>query len=283
MAFEEVDIVKGGASSGKTGVSVGLCKMRSAPALLRITISAEAFAKMEYDLDDRFKLLIGTGEDHGIIRLRKDVGGQARATEKSLRGGLTFYQIALGHRAEFVDRVEKAVQCQWEKVDLGTVEIVLPKWADETGSAKKVSISSVPGHVAAGKREEERLRRERQEAEGRRRANDVASLESEALRQVKQTLASGGPDFRSDLKLTKTEAAMLRILVDRQGKLVSADTFLTLLYLDKPDEAPAGNIVAVYISKIRAKLPVSVQIKTSHGEGFRLTGEVSDLLEKAAA
>ncbi|MGI2031961.1 winged helix-turn-helix domain-containing protein [Rhizobium panacihumi] len=238
---------------------------------------------MGFAAHDRFKLLIGTGEDHGVIRLRKDRNGALKANERSFTGGVTAFQISLFHRPEFVDRTEKAVPCQWEKIDLTTVEIILPKWADETGPRKKTSISSIPPHEVAAREDAARKAREAVEAEQRRRDNDLDALERETIRQITNALAVAPAAFLDELGLTKTEAEVLRILVAKRGQVVTKDSLLTLLYMSRPDEAPEEKIIDVYVCKLRAKLPETCQIKTRHGSGYQFIGQHEDLFERAAA
>jgi hypothetical protein len=281
MAFEEVDIVEG-ASSEKTGVSVGLVKMRSAPAKLRVIIREETFAEMGFALADRFKLLLGSGEHHGIIRLRKDKSGTAKASERSFTGGVTAYMINLQHRAEFVDRTERAVPCQWEKIDLTTVEIILPRWADETGPKARARVPAKPSAMLAAEKEQQRKNAEQAQADERRRQRDLADLEVEALRQIKDAIATRR-EFVEGLHLSPTEDDLLRIFTARPGQLITRESIMTLLYLSRPDDAPEEKIIDVHISKIRKKLPAAVEIRTLHGQGWRLLGNVSCLFELEAA
>lgn len=169
MAFEE--IVPAEKAATGTGVSVGLAKLRAGRALLRVSMHLPVMLEMGWLDGEKLVALLGTGEDHGLLRLRKDKAGAYKAGERVMRGG-AYYQVSLGHRPEFVDRSEKAVPCQWEKVDLVTIEIALPQWADETKPKAKAAISATPPAVLAGRRDTAAQEAERKEAEKRRAARE---------------------------------------------------------------------------------------------------------------
>lgn len=133
MAFLEVTIIKAPAKSApSTGISVGLTKMQTAQAKLRIMIHGATFDELGFSLDDRINLLIGTGDDRGRIRLQKNRStGAVQFSRRVFPGksGKAGYSLNLGHRPEFVDQNQKAVACAWTRVDPATVEITLPTWA----------------------------------------------------------------------------------------------------------------------------------------------------------
>jgi hypothetical protein len=282
MAFEEVDVIENVAAATKSGISAGLVKMRSAPAKLRLTVRDTVFADLGYTLDDRFVLLLGKGEDHGIIRLRKDKSGKIKPTERNFVGGVRGVQISLGVRAEFVDQAQKATPCQFEKVDLTTVEIILPPWADETRPGKTARIASKPPAIVAAETEQARKEQEEAEARERRRQAELTEVAEEAARQTRQALRGKHREFRETLRLTATETGVLDVLVANAGRLVSKENIHQLVW-GMADEMPDIKIVDVIICKIRPKLPISVSLKTIHGQGYKLTGSTADLLEGAAA
>jgi hypothetical protein len=171
MAFQEVHVdVKTKAKGVQTGIAVGLARRGQTAGLMRITIREETFKALGYSLSDRFTLLLGTGEHHGILRLRKSPDGAVRATERALINKGLAYTLSLGRRTEFVDRGEPAQQCQWTIIDhaAGTLEIVLPKWAEETDPRKAEARAKEASRLAAAEKERQRLADERAEAERRR-------------------------------------------------------------------------------------------------------------------
>ncbi len=278
MAFEEVDVVQNPAPAEKSGVSVGLVKLRSSAAKLRVTIRATAFEGLGFALDDRFVLLVGRDEDHGMIRLRKDKNGKIKPTERSFVGGTFGIQINLGVRPEFINEARKATPVQFEKIDLTTLEIVLPPWADETRPGKTARISGLPPQVAAAAKDREAKLKEEAEAEDRRRQAELNEVAEEAARQTRSAMRGNDRQFRESLKLTRTEAEVLSVLLDRAGQTVTKESIHSIAY-GLHDEAPDPRIIDVMVCKIRPKLPVSVSLKTVHGVGYKLTGATGDLLE----
>jgi DNA-binding winged helix-turn-helix (wHTH) protein len=282
MAFEEVDVIESVPAAEKSGITAGLVKLRSAPAKLRLTVRASVFAELGFTMDDRFVLLMGKDDDHGIIRLRKDKSGKIKPSERNFTGGVQAVQLGLGVRAEFVDQAHKASPCQFEKIDLTTVEIVLPPWADLTRQGKAARIAAKPAALIAAENEQARKEQEEAEARERRRQAELTEVAEEAARQTRQALRGKHREFRETLRLTATETGVLDVLVANAGRLVSKENIHQLVW-GMADEMPDIKIVDVIICKIRPKLPISVSLKTIHGQGYKLTGSTADLLEGVAA
>lgn len=136
MAWERPVLQIKSASVG-TGVKVGLKRMRDAPAKMSVMLSGAAVQAIGWANDDGIEVMVGTAEHHGLVRLRKNNSvAQTRAMARKLARGSTYVLVPLGHLPMFVNRTESARWCQWEKVEDGWVEIVLPKWADETAPRK---------------------------------------------------------------------------------------------------------------------------------------------------
>ena len=284
MPFEEIDIIETSAASGKkTGIAAGLTKMRGAPALLRFTLAPSVLDSAGFAAEDRFKALLGDGEDWGMIRLQKNKSGMIRLDARHAMGGTLYYMCSLKHRPEFVDRTEKAQPCQWEKIDLATIEIVLPAWADETNPHRKPKIKAEPPELGAARREAERLAQEAREAQARREEREREDMKDAMREVVAEALGNEDAEaLRDILKFTKTEKQVLAILCRSPGRVVSRDSMATLLYSADSDDPPDPKIIDVYITKIRNKLPPSVSVKTVHGEGWKVTGEIRDLYEERA-
>lgn len=136
MAFERAKIEIKAASVG-TGVKVSLTKMRASVAKMKFSFSETVAKNLQWSPSDKIEVMIGNGEHHGILRMRKNnsAGDAEFIHRNALKGG--YFQIALGHQPAFVDRAESARWCQFETVEDGWVEIILPKWADETGPARQ--------------------------------------------------------------------------------------------------------------------------------------------------
>ncbi len=285
MAFEQVTLEAVTPAKERTGASAVLVKAgRSKKAGLRITLKPETAEACGFTDRDRFVLLLGTGDDHGVIRLRKDAKGAATLKERTAGHGSTYYQINLGHRPEFVNRSEKARDCNWETISLTEIEIVLPAWADETRPKKAVAMSALPPPARAAEKERQRLEAEKAEADARRAELETAEEKAAFADMTERLMTAATADFDSALKLTRSEKALLTILVDRADKLVTKETLALLLYQDRPDDPPNEKIVDVYICKIRPKLAgTGVSIVTEWGQGYRLEGDAAVLLRGRAA
>ncbi|TIU71775.1 MAG: hypothetical protein E5W25_02960 [Mesorhizobium sp.] len=136
MAFVKATIDFKPATIG-TGVKCSLRKTKRAAAALSFFISAARASAMNIGTNDGIEVLIGEGADHGLIRLRKNNSAANTKAEAHNMGKFTFFRIKLGHQPAFVDRSEPSAWCKWEQVEDGWLEIVLPKWADETAPKGK--------------------------------------------------------------------------------------------------------------------------------------------------
>lgn len=142
MAFERAKIEIKPASVG-TGLKVTLSKFKASAAKMKFSFSDAVAKSLGLADGDKIDVLIGSGEHHGLVRIRKNasVGEAVLTHRKALKGG--YFSLDLGHQPAFVNRSEAGRWCQFEKVEEGFVEIVLPRWADETGPAKQ-KIASTP-------------------------------------------------------------------------------------------------------------------------------------------
>ena len=137
MAFERVAITIKPASIG-TGVKCRLTKGVNKPAMMTISLAGQAMRQCGWGKDDRGEVAVGTQDDHGMIRLRKNNSVKDGATVNLMELDKGNYlRLSLGHLPMFVDRKESAQWCKWEMVEDGWMEIVLPKWADETAPNRK--------------------------------------------------------------------------------------------------------------------------------------------------
>lgn len=70
--------------------------------------------------------------------------------------------------------------------------------------------------------------------------------------------------------LTMTEFEMFRFMLERIGRVISKDSFLSRLY-QLVDDEPEAKIVDVFICKMRRKLRgTGVEIKNHWGRGYSL-------------
>jgi len=88
----------------------------------------------------------------------------------------------------------------------------------------------------------------------------------ERVRQLEKLL-NGELPLQPVFGLTKTESAMLNILVSRP--MVSKEHFIDEVYFTRPNSIPNLEIVNVYICRIRKVLkPFGIKIDTIWGQGY---------------
>lgn len=136
MAFVKATIDFKPASIG-TGIKCSLRKGKASAATITFSINA-SIARLSNIADgDGIEVMIGETEHHGLIRMRKNNSAADTKAEERTTGKGAFFLIKLGHQPAFVNRSEPSAWCQWEKVEDGWLEIVMPKWADETKPGRK--------------------------------------------------------------------------------------------------------------------------------------------------
>ncbi|TPN11715.1 hypothetical protein [Mesorhizobium sp. B2-1-2] len=136
MAFVKATISFKPASVG-TGIKCILRKGKASPATTSFSINATIAKQASIADGDGIEVMIGDGEHHGLIRIRKNNSAADTKADGRTTGKGAFFLIKLGHQPAFVDRSEPSAWCQWELVEDGWIEIVLPKWADETAPNRK--------------------------------------------------------------------------------------------------------------------------------------------------
>lgn len=136
MAWTKATIEIKPASVG-TGIKVSLKKTNKSSARMTFTISGSTGQQIGWADGDKIEVMIGEGEHHGLIRVRKNKSvGEATLSHREMAKG-AWFTLKIGHQPAFVDRSEASAWCQWEKVEDGWIEIVLPKWADETAPNRR--------------------------------------------------------------------------------------------------------------------------------------------------
>lgn len=149
MAFRKAVIEIKPAATG-TGIKASLRRGKASAAKLMLGVKPEVARLLDWKHDDKLETLIGEGEHHGLIRLRKNNSvGQAVVSRRETAKG-AWISISLGAQDAYVDRAEAARWCQWDKIEDGWVEVALPVWADETGPRKRAAPESArPAPIAA--------------------------------------------------------------------------------------------------------------------------------------
>lgn len=144
MGFERAKIVVNAAAVG-TGIKVTLRKGKSGPASMIFSVKGDIAQKLGWAEGDKLEVLIGTDGDHGLLRFRKNnSAGDAVVRFKNAMKGIRYASVNLGHQPRFIDRAEGGRWCQHEELEDGYLEIVLPKWADETAPRKLTPAQVVP-------------------------------------------------------------------------------------------------------------------------------------------
>ncbi|WP_457663672.1 hypothetical protein [Sinorhizobium medicae] len=139
MGFERARVVVNSATAG-TGIKVTLRKGRYSQASMVFSIKGDIAQKLGWAEGDKLEVLVGTDGDHGLLRFRKNnSAGDAVVRFKNAMKGTRYASINLGHQPRFIDRAEGGRWCQHEEVEDGYLEIVLPKWADETSPPQACS------------------------------------------------------------------------------------------------------------------------------------------------
>lgn len=174
MAFEQVHIVAAMVDDGKkTGLSACLEKRAASPAKLKLSLRSDIFQPRGYSEGACFNTFLGTGDDFGTLRLVHNPEGALRTgLRKLIRGGHAF-TLNLQHRPEFVDRKEVARQCSFVWRGDDTLDITLPAWAQETNPERQKKDERRAMLAEAARKETERLRLERVEADQRRAARGI--------------------------------------------------------------------------------------------------------------
>ena len=133
MAFERAVVDIRPASVG-TGIKMALAKRGAKPALMRMTLSAAVAKTLNIGDGDGVEVMIGTGTDHGLMRLRKNNSAAVVRAKRNETGKGAWVALRLGHQAAFPDEAQPAQWCQWETLDDGWTEVVLPRWAGRRGA-----------------------------------------------------------------------------------------------------------------------------------------------------
>lgn len=136
MAFVKAKIELVNPTVG-TGIKVSLKRTNKTSARMSLILSDAVAKQVDWQDGAKLEVLIGDGEHHGLLRLRKNnSAGEAIVQRRETAKG-AWFGVKLGHQPAFVDRSEPTRWCQWEMVEDGWVEIVLPKWADETKPGRR--------------------------------------------------------------------------------------------------------------------------------------------------
>lgn len=150
MAWAKAHVEIKPASVG-TGVKAILRQSKKSPAALSFTFTEAVGKKLSWSDGDGVEVLIGEGEHHGLVRIRKNNSAAVTKIQRRETGKGAWFSLKLGHQPTFIDRSEAPAWCQWEAVEDGWLEIVLPKWADETAPSKAKAAAPASPHPTSAK------------------------------------------------------------------------------------------------------------------------------------
>ncbi|MGX9389783.1 helix-turn-helix domain-containing protein [Nitrobacteraceae bacterium UC4446_H13] len=126
MSFDIVRAPAKVAGGGDASVVLSLARASSRPRLI-VSLRAHFAVRCGFTAADTYSLHIGRGEKKGLLRLVRDPEGGFKP--KPLKhGALT---VNCGHIERFGTEAEPKESVRADIIDADTVEIVLPKWADE--------------------------------------------------------------------------------------------------------------------------------------------------------
>ncbi|MBR0855642.1 winged helix-turn-helix domain-containing protein [Bradyrhizobium liaoningense] len=121
------DIVQSPIAKGSADASVLLRESKISKPALVIGMSAAFASKTGFTAKDRFQLAIGKGDKKGLLRLQRHESGGF--VPKVLRAGALVFHC--GWIERFGTEAQAKENVRIDVIDKDTVEIVLPKWADE--------------------------------------------------------------------------------------------------------------------------------------------------------
>lgn len=124
MAFDRVEVI---VKAGRTGLPASVSLSTHERPTFKISLSREFVATHGIKAEDRFDLLLGTGDQKGLARLKRAKTGLL-APHPQRKGGVSFN---CGHVERFGSEPEKKQFCKAAAIDADTFEIVLPAWSQE--------------------------------------------------------------------------------------------------------------------------------------------------------
>lgn len=140
MPFVLANVKQKPATTIGSGVRVGLRYGLTGAPRVTFFLTSDRAAELGWAAGDRIEVMLGEKSDHGLVRMRKAEDGQVQLTARKTAHDTVFFQLQLGAQPAFVNQAEKAASCPVEVLedeDAGTIEIVLPPWADETHPDRK--------------------------------------------------------------------------------------------------------------------------------------------------
>lgn len=277
-----------------SGISATLRKGKANPARLWLTISSLVAAELCLSDGMEFDVLVGDGDNHGVIRLAllEKGAGEGFLLKKVHGAKADWFSLALGRVPQFIDRGEKRKWCNWERIegpaDEGFVEIVLPSWADETAPANKervmapvplaATLPRIGGAARSAQNGETAARSAQMEKTAARRDNTAAINGDPAPgRSALDAWAIGVNEIIDRYGLSPQEARLLIALADGPST--------TRQHLEKAvwgGAAPSDAALGIVMSALRRKVAdIGFRIDNQRGVGWGLDAAARETVRVA--
>lgn len=288
MPFESFEVQTPEKIKMGTGLSCSLKRLKTGPAQMALNLRPSVAAELGLADKTKLRVMVGSGEHHGLLRFTKDEQGSAVVLERVAgdgeeggRGG-PYFTIRLGHMPAFINRSEAKRWCVYELLDGGVIEVVLPSWADETGpNARKRAPADPPpeeptpadrrrrlmGDPPPGRSALDVTRGDAHRMAERREAPAHASAEARDQRR-QQVMTNQLARLAKAFGSTPAESRLLHAMLD--GQVKTKEVLLNAI-APEVDTAPEIKMIDVLVSKMRKKLAMrQVEITTHWGTGYQL-------------
>lgn len=127
MAFEEISFLQT-SKFNPSGLPVSMARTKRKTATvpsLQIGMTKDFFAKTGLAHNERFRLLVGAGDDAGVMKLIRDRSGPLTLVANELGGA----RLHCGKTDRFGTDAQEKTFCAAEVIHNGEIEITLPFWA----------------------------------------------------------------------------------------------------------------------------------------------------------
>lgn len=137
MAFDMLEVRERGGRMGMPATVSLINRGKSPRPSCLVGLTAEFAARIAIKRGQTFMALIGTGEHRGLMRLKRTTKGPL--SPRQSKGGSFVFD--LGYVERFGTEREPREYVNAEIVDADTIQIVMPKWADEVDEPRIKAVS----------------------------------------------------------------------------------------------------------------------------------------------
>lgn len=131
MSFKKINLKSANPAINSTGIKVSLMQRKGSHARVHFSFTKQIVDDLKFIEGDKFGIYFGTDEHHGLIRIVREKNGDL---ELKLRNDVHMksWRFSVHHQPQFVNRAEHSQYVQYKMLDSKTLQIRLPKWADQT-------------------------------------------------------------------------------------------------------------------------------------------------------